>query len=122
MNGENIEDKDFDLSDVDLSTSPNIYREERILNKEKEYRKRGKDFTKIYCGNCGNLGHTYRRCKFPITSCGVMLYKINPQFLLDSSVDKYQFLLIQRKDTLLLWHHQILHRLQRHVALLPIEE
>ncbi len=67
-----------DLSDVDLSTSPNTYREQRVVNKERQFRKRNKDFNHIYCGNCGNLGHTYRRCKFPITSCGVILYRINP--------------------------------------------
>mgnify|MGYP000917569166 CR=1 FL=1 len=100
MNEDKDNEKDSDFSDVDLSTSPNIYRESHILNKEREYKRRGKDFTKIYCGNCGNMGHTYRRCKFPITSCGVILYKINPAYLEDNSLDKYQYLLIQRKDTL----------------------
>jgi 8-oxo-dGTP pyrophosphatase MutT (NUDIX family) len=100
MNEDKDNEKDSDFSDVDLSTSPNIYRESHILNKEREYKRRGKDFTKIYCGNCGNMGHTYRRCKFPITSCGVILYKINPTYLEDNSLDKYQYLLIQRKDTL----------------------
>jgi 8-oxo-dGTP pyrophosphatase MutT (NUDIX family) len=100
MNEDKDNEKDSDFSDIDLSTSPNIYRESHILNKEREYKRRGKDFTKIYCGNCGNMGHTYRRCKFPITSCGVILYKINPAYLEDNSLDKYQYLLIQRKDTL----------------------
>lgn len=96
---------DLDI-DIDLSTSPNIYREERITIKEREYRKRGKDFSSIYCGNCGNIGHTYRRCKLPITSCGVILYKINPAYLEEidemkrHNIEKYHFLLIQRKDTL----------------------
>ena len=47
---------------------------------------------KIYCGNCGEEGHTYRRCLSPIMSLGVILYKI------EDGVTKY--LLIQRKDTL----------------------
>ena len=88
-----------DFSDIDLSTSPNVYREERLMHREKEFKRRGKDFTTIYCGNCGNLGHTYRRCKFPITSCGVILYRINPDYV-DINEDKFQYLLIQRKDTL----------------------
>jgi 8-oxo-dGTP pyrophosphatase MutT (NUDIX family) len=46
----------------------------------------------IYCGNCGEEGHTYRRCLAPIMSLGVILYKI------ESGIIKY--LLIQRKDTL----------------------
>lgn len=115
-----------DLSDVDLSTSPNTYREQRLVCKERQFRKRNKDFNHIYCGNCGNLGHTYRRCKLPITSCGVILYRINPLWkqtdnivdiknynidveenpienntqYLEDKIDKFQYLLIQRKDTL----------------------
>jgi 8-oxo-dGTP pyrophosphatase MutT (NUDIX family) len=46
----------------------------------------------IYCGNCGEEGHTYRRCLSPIMSLGIILYKI------DDGIIKY--LLIQRKDTL----------------------
>ena len=128
------ENPQSDLSDVDLSTSPNTYREQRVVNKERQFRKRNKDFNHIYCGNCGNLGHTYRRCKFPITSCGVILYRINPAWeekqnldktieepeenntkktsvekftinsesmeLEEDKIDKFQYLLIQRKDTL----------------------
>ena len=29
-----------------------------------------------YCGNCGEEGHTYRRCLAPIISLGVILYKV----------------------------------------------
>ena len=47
MNEDKDNEKDSDFSDVDLSTSPNIYRESHILNKEREYKRRGKDFTKI---------------------------------------------------------------------------
>ena len=103
---EEVDNISSDLSDIDLSTSPNVYREERLVCREREYRRRGKDFTTIYCGNCGNMGHTYRRCKFPITSCGVILYRINPEYLNEKNevdrkqIDKFNFLLIQRKDTL----------------------
>lgn len=52
----------------------------------------------IYCGNCGNLGHTYKKCRNPIISCGVILFSINKKY--DKIDDKYRFLLIRRKDTL----------------------
>ena len=38
-----------DLSDVDLSTSTNTYREQRVVSKERQFRKRNKDFNHIYC-------------------------------------------------------------------------
>jgi hypothetical protein len=45
-----------------------------------------------YCGNCGDEGHTYRRCLAPIMSLGVILYKV---------VDnKLMYLMVQRRDTL----------------------
>lgn len=47
---------------------------------------------KIYCGNCGGEGHTYRRCLSPIMSLGIILYKIEG--------GNIKYLLIQRKDTL----------------------
>ena len=46
----------------------------------------------IYCGNCGEEGHTYRRCLSPIMSLGIILYKF------EDGIIKYLF--IQRKDTL----------------------
>ena len=30
------------------------------------------DKDKIYCGNCGVCGHSYRRCMAPITSLGII--------------------------------------------------
>ncbi len=46
----------------------------------------------IYCGNCGKIGHIYRRCTEPITSLGVILFQIVN--------NKIKYLLIQRRDTL----------------------
>lgn len=47
---------------------------------------------KIYCINCSKEGHIFRNCKEPIASYGILAYRI---------VNKeYQFLLIQRKDTM----------------------
>ena len=46
----------------------------------------------IYCGNCGKWGHSYRRCTAPITSLGVIVFRIVNS--------KPEYLMIQRKDTL----------------------
>lgn len=64
-------------------------------------RKKSGEYQNTFCGNCGNLGHTYKRCNLPITSCGVILFKNNENFNeKDKLDDRYRFLLIQRKDTL----------------------
>ena len=86
------------LLETDLSTSPNTYRENLKVRETRN----------IYCGNCGKLGHTYRKCKFPITSCGIILYKNNKFFEpvkndagdITNNHERYYFLLIRRKDTL----------------------
>lgn len=46
-----------------------------------------------YCNNCGKLGHIYNQCKLPITSNGLISYRIN----LDN---KIEFLMIRRRHTL----------------------
>ena len=46
----------------------------------------------IYCNNCGKNGHLYHQCKLPITSIGVIVFRIN------NNVPEY--LMIRRKDTL----------------------
>jgi len=64
-------------------------------------RKKSGEYQNTFCGNCGNLGHTYKRCNLPITSCGVILFKNNENFNeKDKLDDRYRYLLIQRKDTL----------------------
>lgn len=47
---------------------------------------------KVYCGNCGKIGHIYKHCTDPITSLGILLYRIT----------KYgrEYLLVMRKDSL----------------------
>lgn len=50
----------------------------------------------IYCGNCGKFGHTYKKCEEPVTSLGVIVYKI---FNCDDS-HQIKYLMIQRKDSL----------------------
>lgn len=45
-----------------------------------------------YCNNCGKKGHIFHQCKIPITSIGVIIFR-----LLEG---KRQYLMIRRKDTL----------------------
>jgi 8-oxo-dGTP pyrophosphatase MutT (NUDIX family) len=45
------------------------------------------------CNNCGKKGHPFYQCKTPITSFGLITFRINMQ-------GKYEFLMIRRKDTL----------------------
>lgn len=46
---------------------------------------------KYLCNNCGNYGHLFYNCKKPITSFGIVCYRYT---------DKYEYLLVQRKDSL----------------------
>jgi len=48
---------------------------------------------KILCNNCGNNGHLFYNCRKPITSFGIVCYRINPQ-------NEIEYLLVQRKDSL----------------------
>ena len=45
-----------------------------------------------YCNNCGKGGHVYHQCKLPITSIGIIVFRINNNIP--------EFLMIRRKDTL----------------------
>ena len=45
-----------------------------------------------YCNNCGKKGHVFHQCKIPITSIGVIIFRIFE--------GKRQYLMIRRKDTL----------------------
>jgi 8-oxo-dGTP pyrophosphatase MutT (NUDIX family) len=46
-----------------------------------------------YCNNCGKTGHVFHQCKLPITSIGIIVFRINPE-------KKTEYLMICRKDTL----------------------
>lgn len=52
------------------------------------------DYKKIYlCNNCGVYGHLFYNCRKPITSFGILCYRITPE-------NNYEYLLVQRKDSL----------------------
>ena len=46
----------------------------------------------MFCNNCGKQGHLYHRCKKPISSIGIITFRI-----IDG---KFEFLMICRKDSL----------------------
>lgn len=46
----------------------------------------------IFCNNCGKQGHYFNICKLPITSLGVIVFRMVN--------NKYEYLMIRRKDTL----------------------
>ena len=48
--------------------------------------------TKIYCGNCGKVGHMYKTCKEPVISLGIILYRWKN--------NRIEYAMIQRKDSL----------------------
>tara|TARA_Y100000816_G_scaffold292515_1_gene288223 strand:- start:9388 stop:10248 length:861 start_codon:yes stop_codon:yes gene_type:complete len=43
------------------------------------------------CSNCGKIGHLFYQCKLPITSYGIILFRIN-----DANIE---YLMIRRKDS-----------------------
>ena len=45
-----------------------------------------------YCNNCGKYGHLYHQCKTPITSFGIIVFRMKDSIP--------QYLMIRRKDTL----------------------
>ena len=45
-----------------------------------------------FCNNCGKLGHLFHQCKIPITSIGIIAFRIKN--------NKIEYLLIRRKDSL----------------------
>lgn len=58
----------------------------------------------IFCNNCGQKGHTFRDCREPILSCGILLLRDlrspdNPSSL-PISPDKLEILMVRRKDSM----------------------
>lgn len=56
-----------------------------------------KKVKKVYCGNCNKIGHTYRQCKFPITSYGIIAFRmVGPPGMRTYP----EFMVIQRRDSI----------------------
>ena len=62
-----------------------------------------------YCNNCGKYGHYYHHCKIPITSIGIIVFRISDfpnisdlssNTLNNDKNKKIEYLMICRKDTL----------------------
>lgn len=51
-----------------------------------------KSYNQNFCNNCGNAGHNYQTCKYPINSIGLITFRCNN--------GQMEYLMIQRKDTL----------------------
>lgn len=66
---------------------------EKDRDREKEKEKE-KERPTVTCRNCGHKGHLYRECPYPITSYGVICYRVDPK------TDQHEYLMIQRKDSL----------------------
>lgn len=52
----------------------------------------------IQCANCGCYGHIFKRCFHPITSFGIICYRLSLNKLTNTIFPEY--LMIQRKDSL----------------------
>lgn len=48
----------------------------------------------LFCMNCGKKGHSYYKCKNPITSIGIIVYRFN------RITNNYEYLMIQRCNSL----------------------
>jgi 8-oxo-dGTP pyrophosphatase MutT (NUDIX family) len=62
-----------------------------------------------YCNNCGKIGHLYHQCKMPITSIGIILFRVKEEPVTPPpgiepseivKIKKTEYLMICRKDTL----------------------
>jgi 8-oxo-dGTP pyrophosphatase MutT (NUDIX family) len=57
-----------------------------------------KNYSTIVCCNCGGVGHVYARCNHPVTSYGVICYRLI--YDADNNSIYPEYLMVQRKDSL----------------------
>ena len=75
-----------------MNTGIDFQNEAKISNKKWEDTVKIRNKYYDICNNCGKQGHTFKQCKNPITSFGVIIFRINQ--------NQRQYLMIRRKDTL----------------------
>ena len=49
----------------------------------------------VFCNNCGKPGHAFHHCKLPITSLGIIVFRVCP-----TDANRREYLMICRKDSL----------------------
>ena len=56
----------------------------------------------MFCNNCGERGHVFRTCKYPIISCGLVLLKgdAEPFNLPVENTEDVRMLMVRRKDSM----------------------
>lgn len=52
----------------------------------------------VFCANCGGIGHIYKNCNHPVTSYGIICFRLKLDH--DSQCIYPEYLLVQRKDSL----------------------
>lgn len=52
----------------------------------------------VFCANCGGFGHIYKTCNHPITSYGIICYRL--YYNKTNNTISPRYLLVQRKDSL----------------------
>lgn len=79
-----------------LRYSPVLY--DKMSENRRKCEKPAKRMEFVTCANCGGKGHYYKNCHFPITSYGMICYRIrcNPK----NKKTFLEFVLVQRKDSL----------------------
>ena len=100
-----------------------IYKENEERSSELKKIPSNKKYKNVYCANCGEKGHVVKDCSGPITSFGILAFKIvndpldeigDKNLKLEAIIDsckpsilsqynkrkKIKFLMIQRKDTM----------------------
>jgi len=84
-----------DSSGKSSNTTPVSGEEIKTIDRSHNRYKRAQ---RIQCINCGIYGHTAKKCNEPVTSYGIICYKVSQHS--DDEAKTLQYLMIQKKDSL----------------------